>query len=894
MTERNSKFSLGSRRMSLLVSATSLSLAVLALSGCHHFFGNDNQVKEPLNFKEQGFSCVRTVGADLRMYLNGEDRDPVLVVDCLSAALAKFASNTRGANADGWTRSELSSFFETYFREESLVPFAGSQLAAEPAVKPVPAKSAESATVAPFDGDWVAQARRRAVVSELFRWKATLLGGGDQTLSRIELERIRGFLTKVRTPLMQWRGRGQVLSFHQALEGNEISTQLLDEITMAIRSVAAALNEELLWDGGARIRTRESMRIQTIAHSLEQAGIRSLSTQERKQFVRAVKLILVGGDPAVVSGSEWPVLLQQATELWIGALRMKYGSSDLDIADKLIADLGLTLHRMIERHGGRIEQSVLKELLVQLEVNKLLPAVVKAKSVNNAMDVILGKLLAGNSHPKKAELTRGLMREHADRLLEVFRDWNEGERVATEITGPAKFATLDQARVTMSQIAIKAKEAVGETARLQMSELILRGRPLVHDLQGRIMIVPTEQIHGYRRSDLSSLNLSRVLVNVAMRAYAYEPTRAGSMPQLTEDEAQEVFMDLKAIGSAAGVVDIRSLQSGNRTFMEANVFLSVSDGNQYMSMHETVEWFAMIVSAGKTADLIHADLLPACGTAPLDVFGRQRLKAKCFRDGIFPVLRTRMSHLPNVTRALNQVERSQTTAEFLRALERASRALGDTDLPLESSEIRVISPILHYAESLFARHDTNNSSVLDKPEVWGIFPLLQPFIQKMAAGSDLSRGEERAIFSWLLSEGEPPQTTSFGKAGLKLHQAQMALGLTNERATVQDVVTILASFNRVGREKKNADVISYYIENRSQWEAGISRSDRQTFEMTLKLFHCANEADADLSRVFLSRRADIFAFDSKLDEQKQAAVFLNRAKSIIQADPQLQLMCMGF
>lgn len=911
VTEKHSKTTFGAHGLSL----AALALSTLTLSGCHHFFGNDDQVKDPLHLKEQGLSCVRSVGADLGKFFNGEDRDPVMAVDCLSSALTKFASNTRGANPDGWTRSELSSFFETYFREESQAPAVSSrprnglnptELAALTAPTDAPiaepkSKSEDNGTIVPFDGDWVAQARRRAVVSELFRWKASLLGGGDQTLSRIELERIRSFLTKVRTPLAQWRGRGQVLSFHQELEPKQVSVQSLGEVTVAIRALGAALNEELLWDGGGKIRPRESMRIQTIAQSLEQAGIRSLSTHERKQFVQAIKSIAVAGDPAVVQGSEWPILVLQATELWIGALRIRYGANDLDTAEKMIADLGLTLNRMIERHGGRIDQELIKNFLIQLEGNNLLPAMVKAKSLNNAMDVILGKLLAGNSHPKKAELTTGLMKDHADRIVEIYRDWIEGERVAAEISGPASFATLEQARVTMSQIATKAKDPIGETARLQMSELILRGRPLVHDLQGRMMVVPTEQIHGYRRSDLSSLNLSRVIVNSAMRAYAYEPGRAGSMPQLTEEEAQEVFMDLKAIGADAGLVDIRSLQSGNRTFMEANIFLSVSDGNQYMSMHETVEWFATIMSAGKTADLIHADLLPNCGTAPLDVFGRQRLKAKCFRDGIFPVLRTRMSHLPNVTRALNQIERSRTIAGFLRALERASRPLGETDLPLESSEIRVISPILHYAESLFARHDTNNSSLLDEPEVWGIFPLIQPFIQKMATGIELSQGEERAIFSWLLTEGEPPKTTTAGKIRLKLHQGQMALGLTDERATIQDIVTILASFNEVGREKKRADVISYYKENRAQWDAGISRSDRKAFEMTRKLFHCAKEADNDLSRVFLSRRADIFvnsavdaATGAKLDEDEQAAAFLNRAMSIIQSDPQLQLMCLAF
>lgn len=902
VTGKSLKISFGSRGLttSLVLSA----LCVLVLSGCHHFFGNDEQVKDPLQVKEQGLSCVRSVGADVGKFFNGEDRDPVLIVDCISSALSKFASNTRGANPDGWTRSELSSFFETYFREESLNPriiqtspsksgsrngLNSTELAATQAVAP-----AEPSSVAPFDGDWVAQARRRAVVGELFRWKATLMGGGDQTLSRSELDRIRGFLQKIRVQLSTWRTRGQVLSFHQALEGKDVPVQTLEDLSQSIRAITSALNEELTWDGGGKVRPRESMRIQTIAQSLEQAGIRSLSTHERKEFVQIIKAVAVAGDPSVVMGSEWPVLVQQATELWIGALRLKFGGRDLDTSEKMIADLGLTLSRMIDRHGGRIEQELIKSLLSKLESNQLLPAIVKVKSVNNAMDVLLGKILAGNSHPNKAELTRGFMKDHAKRLEEIFRDWIEGERVALEITGPANFATLEQARVTMSQVATKYKDPVGETARLQMSELILRGRPLVHDLQGRMMVVPSEQLHGYRRSDLSSLNLSRVLVNVAMRAYAYEAGRAGSLPQLTEAEAQEVFMDLKAIGTDAGLVDIRSLHSGHRTFMEANIFLSVSDGNQYMSMHETVEWFATMMSAGKIADQIHADLLPNCATGPLDVFGRQRLKAKCFRDGIFPVLRSRMSHLPNVTRALNQAERTRTTQAFLQALERASRPLGDTDLPLESSEIRVVSPILHYAESLFARHDTNNSALLDEPEVWGIFPLIQPFIQKMAAGINLSLGEERAIFSWLLNEGEPPKTTTTGKARLKLHQAQMALGLTSETATVQDVVKILASFNQVGRDKKNSDVLAYYTENRAQWEAGISRSDRKTFEMTRKLFHCANEADADLSRVFLSRRADIFAVDSKLDEEDQAMAFLNRTKSIIQSDPQLQLTCMAF
>lgn len=915
-------------------------LISIGLTGCHHFFGNDDQTTDPLQFKEQGLSCVRSVGQDLGEFFSGGPQDPVQIVDCLSGALTKFANSTRGANADGWTRGELSSFFETYFRAES-GSGSGAVSVVEPAEKntqepteqtgeqtdkkSVVAESTSKPTlvtdntrpentrtdnVKPFDAGWVAQAKRRAVVGELFKWKSTLLGGGDQTLSRAEMDRIRAFLTRIRAPLAQWRGRGAVLAFHASINSSSSSSSVgaqqvsmsaaeLEKLVTAMRDVSSALVEELRWTGSGAKLPRDAMKFDTMAQSLEKSGIRSLSSPERQELAKVIKTLAVAGEPNSISGDEWPLLVNQATELWIAAVRLTYDKNDgsarnVEVLDHFITDLTSVLHKTVDRHGGRVDTELLKKLVSQLETNKILPTMFKARSLNASMDVLLGKLLGGNSHPQKAELIRGFMREHVQKLEQIARDWLEGERVAAEIAGPASFASLNQARVTMSQIATKSRDQVGAVARAQMSELILRGRPLVHDLQGRLLILPEDQIPGYRKSDLTTLNMSRTMTNLILRAYAHEPGRAGAMPQITDVEAQEAFLDLKSIGRDAGIMDVRSLQSGTRTFMEAGIFLSVSDGNQFISMPEGVEWFSTVASAGRVADQIHADLLATCGTNPPDVFGKQRLKAKCFRDGVLAIARTRFSHLPNVVRAINQAERERSFPVFLRALENASRPLGESDLPIESSELRAMSPILHYAESLFARHDSNRSSLLDQPEVWGIFPLIQPFIRTMASGTQLTDGEERAIYSWLLNYGEPPKTTLSGMAKLKLYQGRMALGLTTERASVRDVVTILASFNQVGREKKNSDVIAHYQEHAKTWEAGIAKSDRKTFEMTRSLFQCAIEADVDLARVFLARRTEIFAVDSNLDEDEQALAFLKRAKTAIQSDPQLQLLCGAF
>lgn len=885
---------------------------ILLLVGCNHFFGHDDQVKDPLTVRDQGLSCVRSVGSDINVFLDGGDRDPVKIVDCLSGALTKFADNTRGGSPDGWTRGELSSFFETYFKEES----AAQQFETRASRT---GEAGDESMVAPFDGDWIAQARRRAVVTELFRWKAALFGGGTTTLSRDELNRIRGLLKDSRAPLGEWRGHGKLLALRAKFSGPAADIGTLERLTKSIRTLANIFAKELVvglpQGGGAHksaSRGREAMNLETLSSSLEQAGIKILESPDRRSLVQAIKVIVVAGDQKTIAGDEWSELVSQAGELWISALRIQYGiiqnpsafDRDLDFVQLVAKDTAKALGRMVARHEGQISNDSIRKLISQLEINGLLPSMIKSKSVNASLEVILGKLLGGNSKLNQAELSSGLRQAHLNRLSDVIQDWAEGERVVRTLVAPTDYATIAQAKLVMSQIATKGKDQVDEAARLQMSELILRGRPLAHDAQGRLMIVPTESILGYHRSDLTNLNITRVLMSAAMQAYSHEAVRAGVMPQITEAEIQELFTDLKSIGRDLGIVDVRSLQSGIRTFMEANIFLSVSDGNQFISLHEMVEWFETVSSSGRVADLVHADLSkeapgsPRCGTGPVDVFGKLRLKAQCFRENAVPILKSRFSHLTNFIVALERAEKAKQVPQFLRHLERATRALGESDLPIESSDVRVISPVIHYVEALFARYDLNRSGQLETPEVWSVYPSIRPFIQKLAVDGDgqplrLSEGEERAVYSWLLEVGEPPNGSSlYGKIAFKSHHWTM--WTVKEHASFEDIVKILASFQQVGRLKKNNDVVAYYTKYAKQWEEALGRGDRKTMEKTRDLFQCASEADPDLARLIQARRADIFAVNSKLDSEDQAKEFGNRLKSMIQADPQLQVLCMAF
>lgn len=908
--EQEVAWSLMITRFKKSIKALCLLSAVVLLPGCSLFFGHDDQVQDPLTVKDQGLSCVLTVGSDVKAFFGGEDRDPVQIVDCLSSALTKFSDNTRGANPDGWTRSELSSFFETYFKEESSAEARAGKSSSQVQDGP------SAARVIPFDGDWVAQARRRAVVTELFRWKASLLGGGETTLSRVEMNRIREFLKNARVPLAAWRGQGSILAMRTKFVGKPADITRLESLTSSIREVAALLSAEVSIEGnvsagGRALLPREPMKLEVLASSLEHAGVKVLDSSDRQQLLQVVKSILLGGDPQQIAGDEWGELVRQSSELWIAALGVQYGilqntsayDRDLDFVETVVLDLTKSIERMVQRHGGLISNDQIRRLMVQLENNGMLPAMIRAKTVNGSLDVIFGKLLGGNSKPNVVELSKGLQLPQLVRIRDVVHDWTEGQRVALALLNSAQYVTIDRAKLAMSQIATTSKDNIGEDVRQQMTELVLRGRPLIHDSTGRLMIIPSDNIQGFQRSDLEELNLTRVLMSAAMQAYSHQTARAGAMPQITEAEIQELFMDLKALGRDLGIVDVRSLQSGVRTFMEANIFLSVSDGNEYISLHEMVEWFQTVIGAGRAADLIHADLLnetgPArCGTAPVDVFGRNRLKAQCFRENVLPVFRERLSHLPNFIKALDQAEREKKVPEFLKSLEGASRAMGASDLPIESSDVRVMSPVIHYVEALFARYDVNRSSQLETPEVWSVYPLIRPFIQKLATDSSgkpmtLNSAYERAIFSFLLEVGEPPTPSLWGKIELWGHRWTM--WTVNEEASFRDVVNILASFQAVGRQKKNRDLVKYYADHAKAWEAGIASGDPDVMRTTRDLLQCAKEADADLLRLVQARRADnIFAVRLADSLEDQAKEFSNRFRAMVQADPNLQLLCLAF
>jgi len=909
-----------------LLGALLAPLVLTSLFGCNHFFGNDKKVTDPLVMKDQSLSCVRTVGDRVSVYLKGaDDSNPADVADCLSRALKKFAADTRGrTSATGWTRSELATFFETYFKAEAAQARSVGFVGLVNLTEALTGSSSRDRGM-PFDEGPGAQDKRRAIIDEVFRWKAVLLGGSEQTLTRDELERVQSILDGAREPLSRLKGVGDVLSLRRDQAVKPVSIADLATIAASVRQLVRVVNNEL----GRTDVAHSSVTIQSLALALEQTKFNFLDTKERRELAENIKTLLIAGEAKVISGHEWAEILSQLSEVLVAVLRVKFGIyhngqltlEGSDLLNVTVTEGAHSLLRSVTRHGGQISIGSISAVVESLEKANLLPTGFRAVSINQTLGAVFGKLLSGAALPGAQENALGLSAVHLKRVTEFVEDWTEGQHITAKLfaAGGAK-ESLRRLRLEMARLAAEPGSIAEVRARRQMLELLNTGRPIAFSDADRVQldIRPETDYTELQAADFETLNVIRVLVSMALSGYAKEPARAGNLPRITEDEAQEIFLGLKAIGHDMGIVDVRSLTAGIRTFMETNLFLSVSDGDRFISFHETVEWLHLVRSAGKVADLIHAELVTNCGTAELDVFGKKKLQTDCFRERAWDSI---AKHAPHLTVVQNGIKasreqkagffewvqrlpktkkgllRSMTPLSDLKGLmttlERASRPIGDVDLPIESSELRVMMPILHYVESLFSRFDVDRSGLLEEQEVWGIFPLARPFIQKIAGG-EVGETYERAIFSWLIIKGYPPEDTLSGKAALTAWIATQHLYSMD--ADIEDVLRVLASFQKASREQKNKTAIERVISDGEMWEAGIRLGDPVTIAAVRDTFQCAQDADVGLKSILQLRRGDLFAVMRSRDKdpEDRAKEFVAKLKSILYGDQELPRYCQMF
>ncbi|MES2964388.1 MAG: hypothetical protein V4760_10885, partial [Bdellovibrionota bacterium] len=652
----------------------------------------------------------------------------------------------------------------------------------------------------------------------------------------------------------------------------------------------------------ASVSERPTTSAKAVLTSARRLGIESTELDQWVPIASAIKAIVVGGEREKIRAEEWTPMLQSAGRAWALALRYKY---TVHQNDEWLGDNFASTEAVIDGFLGLVETAVgnhdkgvpigdWEAAITAMSDKGYMPDGVSAPTLNRLLPTLFGKLFYGNSKKDRAQKSLFFGPEQLATVKQALKDWTFGQKIIIAAFGRGvslehsalKRELSSEAALLNAGIA-KSDSDLAMRSRDDLLTFYSEGRPLAHDEKHRLVVVPRGETPALRRYDLDKLNVLRVLVKSVMKGWTHDSKAAREAEGLLESEAQEVYIDVKDIGAELGFMDVRNNSAGTRTFMEGGIFTSVSDGSERMSVREGVEWFHFVMGGGGVADEIHESMVrDGCGLPTLDVLGKVQLGTNCFREKFILRFAEFFPNLPHMVKWVNEDRAGDRARALVTALEEAGRTKGAIDLPVEATELRSMIPILHYAESIFARHDKNRNDILDHDEVWSAFPILQPFIKKMGEGKADGTKMQKAIFSYLLKYGEPPASTLMDTG--KLIAWRVLHGFFKDSADRMEVLKLMGSFGKASVQSRIRDIGTFVKKNKGELREVLANRSSANEKKLTELFQCHDDASEIVGEVFAQNAKYMTDGGTDVDQ------FVQRGQMVIAAEPRLRMKCLPF
>lgn len=852
-------------------------VSLLLLLGCSPLFNDRTASRQTIFVSDVNEQCMGEMNDKIQSWI--EDGKPTVgeVVHCLVDAVDRFTTLHRGETDGAWSAQELSTFLGTYFTKDG--KFFGTEV-----------------------GLWAV---------ELMRLKVMTIGGASDRVTIDEIHRLRSTLIKAQ-PLLEKLSPQIAVAFMRA--GVERADEA-EEAASIVESLATFLADELAVKAGDRPPTQ----VEAILQTVRRLGYHEGELERWLALAKSVKSISVGGYEETIAGDEWPRVVRAGGKVWGMWIRFHYrvelasdplGDDGLPKLESLIFDLLDFANDAVHAQGmnsAGITVSQLTHLIDALEMRNLVPFGLTAQTIKDLVPVFLQKFLHGVSKGNLEQKAKALQQSHVEVLREAAVDWLEGQRAILKALAGEKAISAtklaESLRNEQSESASQTGRApIIQRAYAQLIDLFARGRPLVFDEQDRLIIRRAADMPDFDRHALDLLNGARAGISVIFRGYAEDRSVSEATLGLTESELQAVYQDIKNFGREIGWMDIRNDGAGARTFLEASIFTSVSNGDARVDIHEIVEWFATAYGSGALADSFHKSLVNECALQDhrIDVLGKEKLNVNCFREKFAQGFTSTLANLPVMTKWLSDpATRQARLNELLAILEIAGRPKGRTDRPIDSSEIRGLIPILHYLESLFARHDVDHNDLLNKDELFGALPILQSFIRRMGNGAAETPERQEAIFSYLLRNGRPPDLfvltdpSTWGSIGglFDIFTYQWRKQWLNEIADRPTILKVIASFAVSAKQSRARDIAKYYQLNEGNLRAILQSNQTEQVKQIAVLFQCLPSARETLGEVLKTHVAQLLPPE---EEAQKARFFQAKVQSLIESQSNLEIYCLPF
>lgn len=288
---------------------------------------------------------------------------------------------------------------------------------------------------------------------------------------------------------------------------------------------------------------------------------------------------------------------------------------------------------------------------------------------------------------------------------------------------------------------------------------MLNAKGLMNFNSSGFLKILTESNGKYTRGDLIKSNLARAISRVLIRSFSTDIGKVNSLYGISLEELQTGFNLVKGLIVDMGLVE-EALADGfvPSRFREANLFLSVGNGDSTASMEEVHHLALHIMSGIGRANVLKTVALERCvESRNTENEGLSLLDETCLVN-LYYNETAAFADLPKLLE-MKQKHTEEEVKTYYLSLLKAAGYVQNEDKKVKLSDAALFPHVAQYLEMIFYTHDSSLDSLLQKEEALAAFPVFKELIVTLTKSFPaLVEADMPGVFIFLLKEGKAPRT----------------------------------------------------------------------------------------------------------------------------------------
>lgn len=385
----------------------------------------------------------------------------------------------------------------------------------------------------------------------------------------------------------------------------------------------------------------------------------------------------------------------------------------------------------------------------------ILPKSFDVSMVNSLVDIAIRRVLVSPEQRLGSRPPRVFNAQSLQVAQFELNTWMEIERFHASLF-PRGDESYTASRLRAAYNAKYAERGLPATLNAGLKEMLLvtdSQIPLIVDGEGRLQIA--DRSGSYKRDNVSTLNMYRMLARTFNRAYSSSLDRLRSYSGVNLAEVQTAFGELKPIAVRLGVIEASNTTFASSRFREANMFTSRADGNSLLSFQEMTDLITMLMSGVAIDKSLKADLVKYCNG------GRSAQNSTLLdKDCVFNVYRSRiptqMRSMPYAATYVKSMP-DEIWGPYFENLMKAAGYVPRGQNLVQFGDAAQVPHVMQYIEMIYSKFDRNRDWVIDVNEAMQAFPLFRGVIKEVAKG-EVGDEDLDDVYTYILKNGKPPMT----------------------------------------------------------------------------------------------------------------------------------------